>query len=140
MLGPQGAGRPVDRFLLGANAVNGPVVNLTYNDPVLVATAAALNVGALRYPGGTVANYWNYSAGAWVEPCRANTSSGHYDHCANLVLVLEGSKTFRMANLLQSGYVYPLVQVPEEECLYESGHQWCAVDFRSPNLEHRKLL
>lgn len=63
-----GAGRPLNRMLLGLNDVLGPVVNLSYTDPGLVLAATSLGVGALRHPGGTVANYWQFS-GRYVDGC-----------------------------------------------------------------------
>jgi hypothetical protein len=41
----------------------GPILNLTYSDTALIAAAKSLRIGTLRYPGGTVANYWSIQVG-----------------------------------------------------------------------------
>ena len=45
-----GTAAPVDGYLFGVNAVNGPVVNLTYSDAALLAAVRALRPGAVRSP------------------------------------------------------------------------------------------
>ena len=62
-------GVPVDGYLFGLNSILGPIVTLPYDDPELLAAGRALGAGTLRWPGGTVANFWsikdcNYAASA----------------------------------------------------------------------------
>lgn len=72
-----GAARPMNPMLIGMNDVLGPIVNLTYDDTALVGAVDALNVGALRHPGGTVANYWSFAdGGRYVAQCK-NGSAPH---------------------------------------------------------------
>lgn len=52
--------------IFGWNDVLGPIINLTYNNPHLISAIKALRVGVLRYPGGTVANYWSMQNGSYV--------------------------------------------------------------------------
>eukprot|EP00045_Choanoeca_perplexa_P009475 m.91729 g.91729 ORF g.91729 m.91729 type:complete len:506 (-) comp14911_c0_seq1:28-1545(-) len=53
----------------GVNTVLGPVINLTYDDEGLNQAAKALRAGLMRYPGGTVANYWSIPNGNYVPSC-----------------------------------------------------------------------
>eukprot|EP01084_Bolivina_argentea_P302949 522992_1 len=70
--------RPSDpRLIAGYNDVLGPIVDLKYNDTSLLLSANKLYLGLLRHPGGTVANYWNFSNASYVNPC--NTSN--YNYC-----------------------------------------------------------
>ena len=62
-------GVPVDGYLFGLNSILGPIVTLPYDDPELLAAGRALGAGTLRWPGGTVSNFWsikdcNYAASA----------------------------------------------------------------------------
>ncbi len=60
---PAGAPHSVQRALFGLNAVNfnGPL----WTNPALDRVLADFSPGYLRYPGGTVANYWVWRAGWW---------------------------------------------------------------------------
>jgi hypothetical protein len=62
---PAGPGRTVTPALLGLNGVNttGPQWDNSSFDAVLKKFAP----GVIRYPGGTVANYWSWPAG-WFQP------------------------------------------------------------------------
>eukprot|EP00756_Hemistasia_phaeocysticola_P049819 Hpha_TRINITY_DN24393_c0_g1::TRINITY_DN24393_c0_g1_i1::g.147990::m.147990 len=52
------------------NDVLGPVItNLPYGDAGLAEFVRRANIGALRHPGGTIANWWNMSAGNFVQDC-----------------------------------------------------------------------
>ena len=56
---------PADGHLFGLNSVFGPIITLPYDDPDLMAAGRALGAGTLRWPGGTVANFWNMRDGSW---------------------------------------------------------------------------
>ena len=76
-------GVPVDGYLFGLNSILGPIVTLPYDDPELLAAGRALGAGTLRWPGGTVANFWsikdcNYAASAissWKDRYDARVST-----------------------------------------------------------------
>ena len=71
--------RESDKNLIaGYNDVLGPIINLTYFDSSLLLSADKLYPGALRHPGGTVANYWNFSNASYVSPC----STINYNYCS----------------------------------------------------------
>ncbi len=80
---PLPGGRPASPLLFGMNDILGPIINLTYSDAALVAAVKALRVGALRHPGGTVANYWSMAAGSYVG--QGGTAPGcngsHWNYC-----------------------------------------------------------
>ena len=42
-------------------------MNLSFSDTAVLATARALRIGSLRYPGGSPSNNWNLSAGRWID-------------------------------------------------------------------------
>ena len=70
--------RPSDpRLISGYNDVLGPIINLTYSDSSLLLSSSKLYPGILRHPGGTVANYWNFSNASYVTPC----STPNYNYC-----------------------------------------------------------
>ena len=46
-----------------------------YDDPAFRVTQQALFPDALRYPGGTVANYFDWRTGSFVTPCSAKVCS-----------------------------------------------------------------
>ena len=58
---------PINPRLFGFNTILGPVLAVPYDDTGLMEAAQALNVGCFRYPGGTVANYWNMSSGRFAD-------------------------------------------------------------------------
>jgi hypothetical protein len=64
---PTGPVRTVTPALLGLNAVN--VTGPRWDDSKLDAVLAKFGPGALRYPGGTNANYWDWQTG-WFQPGR----------------------------------------------------------------------
>ena len=43
--------RAADPYLFGVNSLLGPMTNLAYDDPSLIAATRAIGLGALRYPG-----------------------------------------------------------------------------------------
>jgi hypothetical protein len=57
--------RAVSSRWLGLNGVN--LTGPAWNDPSLDAALASFSPGVIRYPGGTVANYWAWQAG-WFQP------------------------------------------------------------------------
>ena len=59
---------PKMRGLHGYNTI--PV--MPYADPAYIAGARALFADSLRYPGGTVANYFDWRSGSFVQPCAAD--------------------------------------------------------------------
>lgn len=58
--------RPRNAELFGFNSVNAAPNPRAYDAPELLALARALNLGAARYPGGTVANFWYWPNSSWV--------------------------------------------------------------------------
>eukprot|EP01043_Picozoa_sp_COSAG02_P015091 COSAG02_NODE_634_length_19259_cov_9.871347_10_plen_553_part_00 len=76
-------GRPASPLLFGLNDILGPIINLTYSDTALVAAVKALRVGALRHPGGTVANYWSMAAGSYVgqDGTTPGCNGSHWNYC-----------------------------------------------------------
>ena len=58
---------PVDGNLFGVNSILGPIVTLAYDDPELLASARAIGAGVLRYPGGSIANFWDLTRGRYHE-------------------------------------------------------------------------
>jgi hypothetical protein len=58
---------PINPRLFGFNSIVGPILAIPYDDPGLMQAAQALHLGVLRYPGGTVANYWNMSSGQFAD-------------------------------------------------------------------------
>jgi alpha-L-arabinofuranosidase len=70
------------RSINGAHFLGFNVVNLqsgNFSDPPYVAAAAALHAGLLRYPGGNLADFWDWRAG-W---CVANISAEGCPACLN---------------------------------------------------------
>jgi hypothetical protein len=61
----RGATRQIAPYFLGYNNV--PIHSPSWNDPNAVKAAVQLKPGTLRYPGGTVANYWDWRSG-WFVP------------------------------------------------------------------------
>lgn len=60
-----GASRQVAPYFLGYNNV--PIHSPSWDNPDIVNAAIPLKPGTLRYPGGTVANYWDWQSG-WFVP------------------------------------------------------------------------
>ena len=68
-----------DGNLFGLNTIFGPIVTLPYNDPGLLASAGVLGAGTLRWPGGTVANYWSLADGGFHWQTQPGGSwEGHF--------------------------------------------------------------
>lgn len=59
VLRPKTFAVPADARLFSYNTVLGPIIQIPYNNPALLEGVEALGVGSVRYPGGTVANYWS---------------------------------------------------------------------------------
>lgn len=57
--------RQVTPYFLGYNNV--PVHSPPWDNPAVVKAATQMKPGTLRYPGGTVANYWDWQSG-WFLP------------------------------------------------------------------------
>ena len=62
---------PVDPYLFGVNTLLGPIENLPFEDPALLRAASTLGAGALRWPGGSVANYWSIADGRYDEHAKS---------------------------------------------------------------------
>ena len=62
--------RAVDPYLFGTNSLLGAMTNLAYDDPSLVAATRAIGVGALRYPGGTLANFWSFAQAGYTREAK----------------------------------------------------------------------
>lgn len=60
-----GATRKIAPYFLGYNNV--PIHSPSWDNPNAVKAAVQFNPGTLRYPGGTVANYWDWQNG-WFLP------------------------------------------------------------------------
>lgn len=60
-----GERRKLPSYFLGYNAV--PIQGATWSNANLVKAAQELSVELLRYPGGTIANYWDWNTG-WFLP------------------------------------------------------------------------
>ena len=83
------------KILSGYNTVLGPVINLTYYDTALLLAVKNSYVSSLRYPGGTVGNYWSYRNASYVNPC--NTSEYNYCYYQERVAKLP-NQTFSPGN------------------------------------------
>eukprot|EP01052_Picozoa_sp_SAG31_P037912 SAG31_NODE_4973_length_2825_cov_1.906090_1_plen_338_part_10 len=83
-MAPLPGGRPASPLLFGLNDILGPIINLTYSDTALVGAARALRVGALRHPGGAVANYWSMAAGSYVgqDGTAPGCEGSHWNYCS----------------------------------------------------------
>lgn len=78
---------PVASTLFGVNDVLGSIVNLSYSDLAVKTAVEALKPGVMRYPGGTVANYWSMRNGSYVGPqgeggARHCKFTGRWNYCA----------------------------------------------------------
>ena len=62
---------PVDPYLFGVNTRLGPIENLPFEDPALLRAASTLGAGALRWPGGSVANYWSIADGRYDDHAKS---------------------------------------------------------------------
>lgn len=71
-LSPKDTPTQVPRTLFGHNAINGPVFPIPYEDTALKEAAKMMWSGMLRYPGGTVANYWYWPNATYIDPCKGN--------------------------------------------------------------------
>ena len=80
---PEPTGRAASPLLFGLNDILGPIINLTYTDKALTAAVKALRVGALRHPGGTVADYWSMAAGSYVgqDGTAPGCKGSHWSYC-----------------------------------------------------------
>ena len=61
------APNPIPAEIFGYNQINGPVFQILYNDSRLMEIPKVLWAGQLRFPGGTVANYWSLSNGTYLD-------------------------------------------------------------------------
>eukprot|EP00966_Prymnesium_polylepis_P030750 715734-Prymnesium_polylepis.3 len=83
--------------VFGLNQVIGPAFQMDYHEPALIQLVQALRVGQLRYPGGTVANYWYMPNGTYGLPCShpnfeshasgAEGVGGSHDKCSDKATV-----------------------------------------------------
>ena len=62
--------RAADPYLFGVNSLLGPMTNLAYDDPSLVAATRGIGVGAVRYPGGTLANFWSFAQEGYTREAK----------------------------------------------------------------------
>eukprot|EP00118_Oscarella_pearsei_P014297 m.121566 g.121566 ORF g.121566 m.121566 type:complete len:83 (+) comp37755_c0_seq1:192-440(+) len=78
--------------------------------------AMALNLGGMRYPGGTVANYWNISSGRYVENCSASCCS-EFGNMVNRFPI----GTFTLDNMVHGMAKYTMAGKPliDLNCLTE---------------------
>lgn len=60
-----GTARQITPYFLGYNNI--PIHSPSWNDPDVVQAATQMKPGTLRYPGGTIANYWDWRTG-WFLP------------------------------------------------------------------------
>eukprot|EP01084_Bolivina_argentea_P308441 533362_1 len=66
------------KLLSGFNDQLGSSLQISYFDEALTHSAIKLWTGALRHPGGTIANYWNFSNASMITPC----NSTYYNRCS----------------------------------------------------------
>jgi hypothetical protein len=71
-----GATRQISPYFLGYNNVPGH--RPSWSEPDAVQAALKLKPGTLRYPGGTVANYWNWRNGWFLPGAPAGFVNAHY--------------------------------------------------------------
>src|SRR5207237_10665833 len=64
-----GATRQIAPYFLGYNNV--PIHSPSWDNPDVVNAAVQFKPGTLRYPGGTVANFWDWQNG-WFLPGAPN--------------------------------------------------------------------
>ena len=69
--------RPADPYLFGVNSLLGAMTNLAYDDPSLVAATRAIGAGALRYPGGTLANFWSFAQAGYAREAIPSPRCSH---------------------------------------------------------------
>jgi hypothetical protein len=70
VLAPAGAERVLPQGIVGFNS---PVTwDFPHEDPAMPAAAATLHPQLLRYPGGTIANYWDWRSGHLAMPSAEN--------------------------------------------------------------------
>jgi hypothetical protein len=67
--------RPVEAQLFGLNSILGTIYTLPFDDPVLLNVIKTLRVGSWRYPGGTVANYFDITQGNYLANCTQSNCS-----------------------------------------------------------------
>ena len=80
----------------------GPIINLTYSDPALIKIAERLRIGALRHPGGTVANYWSLENGTYVGENGSNCKGDHWNYCTYQERIdMHPEKTFTPENFMK---------------------------------------
>ena len=58
--------------VFGHNNIVGPIYVTPYDTPALIEGAKAMWSGQLRYPGGTVANYWHWPDSTYSELHQVN--------------------------------------------------------------------
>ena len=85
------------RILSGYNTVMGSILNLSYSDTAQISGAQYLYPGSMRFPGGGVANYWNFSNSSYVEPCSTPNYNecGHQQHINQWPLQTFSAKNFQ---------------------------------------------
>lgn len=69
-----GPGRQMVPYFLGYNNV--PNRSPSWTDPNVINIAKQLNIGTVRYPAGTLANYWDWQSG-WLLPGGPSRSQKH---------------------------------------------------------------
>eukprot|EP00039_Didymoeca_costata_P004999 m.77504 g.77504 ORF g.77504 m.77504 type:complete len:498 (+) comp12629_c0_seq6:181-1674(+) len=57
----------VNPRLFSFSSYIGPVVNLTFDDTAILKVVETLNIGSMRYPGGSPSNHWNITSGRWID-------------------------------------------------------------------------
>lgn len=66
---------PADARLFSYNTVLGPILQIPYDNKGLIAGIEALGLGSVRYPGGTVADYWSMAKGNYIDHCEQSLCS-----------------------------------------------------------------
>lgn len=61
-----------DSRIFGHNMIIGPIYTVPYDAGAVVDAAQAMWSGQLRYPGGTVANYWYWPNATYIYPCHGD--------------------------------------------------------------------
>src|SRR6266446_438264 len=98
------AARPVTPYFLGYNNV--PIHSPSWDNPAVVKAATQMKPGTLRYPGGTVANYWDWRSG-WFLPGSLSgflsaPRSTYRLHELQIAVQATGAKPVYVLNMLTS--------------------------------------
>ncbi len=97
-----GATRSLAPYFLGYNNV--PIKSPAWTNPEVVKAATQIKPGTLRYPGGTVANYWDWQTGWFVPKSPFSKSQRSIYRLQELQIAVQatGAKPIYVLNMLTS--------------------------------------